>query len=167
MKQTPRCKVLVAGLGNPDRGDDGVGPLVARILANYLPPEVTTLSVGNDVLTLVAEWACFDLALCIDAAAPLSGPGRIHRFDLTTTDLPRWGSSTSSHGLGLADAVALARSLHQAPSQIIVYAIEGASFAAGASMTPDVVAAVEEVVVLIAAEVERWRQTAKEIGAHA
>ena len=28
-----RAKVLVVGIGNPDRGDDGIGPLVATRLA--------------------------------------------------------------------------------------------------------------------------------------
>ena len=31
---------LVIGLGNPDRGDDGVGVIVAESLAEGLPPSV-------------------------------------------------------------------------------------------------------------------------------
>ena len=31
-------QVLVVGVGNPDRGDDGVGPMVARRLREFAVP---------------------------------------------------------------------------------------------------------------------------------
>jgi hydrogenase maturation protease len=167
MKWITARKVLVVALGNPDRGDDGVGPLVARKLAALLPSDISLLSLGSNVPALVAEWANFEAAICIDAAAPLSAPGRIHRFDLAHTDLPRCGSSASSHGLGLADVLALARTLRQAPPQVIVYAIEGLCFAVGAPMTPEVAAAATEVVPQIVAEIERLRHASNEIAADA
>jgi hydrogenase maturation protease len=58
-----------------------------------------------------------------------------------TATISRDTVRVSSHGLGLADTVALARVLNAAPRDIIVYAVEGASFAAGATMTPEVSAA--------------------------
>jgi hydrogenase maturation protease len=166
MNQVPASKVLVVGLGNSDRGDDGVGPLVARMLAALLRSDAVILSLGDDVLSLVAEWNCFDAVICVDAAAPALVPGQIHRIDLAATDLPRYRSSASSHGLGLADAVALARSLNQALPQIVVYAIEGASFAAGAPMTPCVSAAARDVADRIVAEVHRLRRTTEEKAVH-
>ncbi len=155
-------KVLVVGLGNPDRGDDGVGPLVAKKLADLLPGDVAITSTSGDVLSLIPTWAGFDAMICIDAAAPLTAPGCIHRLDLATTGLPGDLTSTSSHAsshaLSLAEAIGLARALQQAPRDIIVYAIEGASFATGAPLTPPVAAAAVEVAGRVAAEVERLRQ---------
>lgn len=152
-------RVLVVGLGNPDRGDDGVGPLVAKELAGLLPADVAIASPGGDVLSLIAEWDGFDAVICVDAAPPLTVPGSVHRFDLATTELPRDMTSTSSHALGLADAIGLGRVLQQAPRDIIVYAVEAVSFAGGALMTPEVAAAAAEVVSRVVAEVAMLRQS--------
>jgi hydrogenase maturation protease len=64
----------------------------------------------------------------------------------------------SSHSLGLADTIALGRVLDAAPRDIIVYAVEGGSFAANATMTPEVSAAAAEVADRVADEVERLRR---------
>jgi hydrogenase maturation protease len=64
----------------------------------------------------------------------------------------------SSHDLGFADSIALARVLDAAPRDIIVYAVEGGSFTAGATMTPEVAAAAAEVADRVADEVERLRR---------
>ncbi len=157
MTKAPARRVLVIGLGNPDRGDDGVGPLVVEKLAGLLPTDVAVAPAGADVLTLMTEWADFDAVICIDAAAPLAAPGRIHRFDLANAELPQHTRSASSHALGLADAIGLARVLRQAPQNIIVFAIEGASFARGASMTSEVAGAAAEVTACIVAEVARLK----------
>jgi hydrogenase maturation protease len=151
-------KVLVVTLGNPDRGDDGVGQIVGRKLAAILPVDVTVAQSGNDLTSLIAAWEGFDAVICVDAAAPLTLPGRIHRYDLATTELPQDMVRVSSHGLGLADTIALARVLDAAPRDIIVYAVEGGSFAAGATMTPEVSAAAAEVADRVADEVERLRR---------
>jgi len=163
MKQTARRKVLVVCLGNPDRGDDGVGLLVAKKLAGLLPTDVAIASLSGDILSLMADWAGFDAVICIDAAAPLSAPGRIHRVDLATSELPRNLSPGSSHALGLGDAIALARVLQTAPRDIMIYAVEGAAFDGGAPMTPEVAAAVDEVAACVVADVERLRQIAAKL----
>lgn len=157
MKEAPTRRVLVAGLGNPDRGDDGVGPLVMEKLAGLLPADVPIVRIGGDVLNLITEWVGFETAICVDAAAPLTAPGRIHRFDLATSRLSRDIAITSSHALSLTEAIELSRVLHLAPRDIIVFAIEGTSFAEGATMAPEVAAAAVEVAGRVAAEVAQCR----------
>lgn len=39
VRKVLRGRVVVLGIGNPGRGDDGAGPRVARLLARQLPPE--------------------------------------------------------------------------------------------------------------------------------
>jgi len=150
-------KVLVIGLGNPDRGDDGIGPRVARRLAGMLPPDVAIATPRGDLLGLLTEWDGFHAVICIDAAAPLTTPGRIHRFDLAHTELPPRATAQSSHALGLAETIALARALGQLPEEIAVYAIEGESFVAGTGITPQVASAGDEVADRIAMEIATMR----------
>jgi hydrogenase maturation protease len=151
-------RVLVVGLGNPDRGDDGIGPLVVKKLTGLLPADVVIATPPADVLALMAEWMDFDALIFVDAAAPLTTPGRIHRFDLATTELPRDATLTSSHALGLAETIGLARVLQQAPQDIIVYAVEGACFAGDGPITPEVAAAAAEVADRVVAEVMSLRR---------
>lgn len=163
---TPR-KVLVVGMGNPDRGDDGVGALVARRLAGRLPADVSIVVRSGDALSLIEDWAGFDALVCVDAAAPVDTPGRIHRIDLASDELERDVSLASSHAFGVAQAIELARTLGLAPRDMIVYAIEGVCFEGGAPIAPEVLAAAADVAGRVAAEVRRLRQAVAEIGPHA
>jgi hydrogenase maturation protease len=151
-------KILVIGLGNPDRGDDGIGTRVVHDLVGTLPPDVTVLARRGDLLSLIEDWAGFDGVVCIDAAAPRGVPGRICRIDLNSAELPRDVMFTSSHALGLPEAIELARALALAPRQLIVYAVEGGSFEGGTPLTPAVAAAARVVAGQVAAEVGRLRR---------
>jgi hydrogenase maturation protease len=148
-------KILVAAIGNPDRADDGVGALVATRLAGRLPPGVALVSRHGDILALVEDWSGFDMVVCIDAVAPMEMPGRIHRIDAGSGELPHGVSFGSSHAFGLAEAIALAAVLGSLPGTVIVYAIEGASFEVGAGMTPEVTAAAADVADRVIDEVGR------------
>ncbi len=159
----PPRKILVVGLGNLDRGDDGVGAIVADRLAGRLPPDVAVLARSSDMLSLIEDWAGVDALICVDAAAPTGTPGRIRRIDLAAEDLPRDISFTSSHALGFADAIGLARALQLAPQEVIVYAVEGRCFDGGAKLTPAVAGAAGEAADRIVAEVGRLRQSSTEI----
>jgi hydrogenase maturation protease len=130
---------------------------VAQDLRGRLPADIAVLTRRGDMLSLIEDWAEFDALVCIDAAACVTDPGRIHRIDLRADALPRELSLTSSHALGLAQVIELARTLQLAPRQIIVYAIEGGSFEPGAALTPAVAAAARVVAKRIIAEVGRMQ----------
>jgi hydrogenase maturation protease len=166
-QQGTRHKILVIGLGNPDRGDDAVGAITVQRLAGRLPADVTLLVRSGDILSLIEDWVSFDALVCVDAAAPRGAPGRIHRIDLATDELPPNKSFPSSHTFGLAEAIRLARTLRCAPRDIIVYAVEGCCFDGGAPVTAAVSAAVSEVERQVIAEVERLRRSATEAVLHA
>jgi hydrogenase maturation protease len=156
-------KVLVLCLGNPDRGDDGIGAAIAEALAGRLPEGVALVARSGDMMTTIEDWAGIDALVCVDAAAPMGVPGRIHRIDLRTEELPRDMAFLSSHAFGLGDAIALARILGLAPHDIIVYAIEGTEFQGGAPMTAPVRAAIAPAADQIAAQAV----TLQECGSHA
>jgi hydrogenase maturation protease len=151
-------KVLVACVGNPDRGDDGIGAMVAAALIGRLPADTTLLARSGDMMSLIHDWAGFDALVCVDAAAPMGAPGRIHRIDLAMEELPAGMAFTSSHSFGLADAIHLASALQCAPQDIVVYAVEGRCFDGGKAMTAEVAAAADEVAQRIVDEVDRLRQ---------
>ncbi len=154
-------RIIVTATGNPWRGDDAVGILVLRALADRLPKGAAVLFDGGcDVPSLVDAWAGFDTAICVDACASTGTPGRIRRIDLATQALPHGGNKGSSHAIGLAEAIAITRALSQAAPRVIVYAVEGAGFDLGAPVTEPVAAAAARVTECILAEVAALRSGA-------
>ncbi len=149
--------LLVVGIGNPDRGDDALGALVVQALDGRLPADVRVIECRNDLLGLIEDWSGCDGLVCVDALAPLGEPGRIHRIDLDARPLPMETSGMSSHDFGLAETIALARTLELAPRRIIVYAVQGGSFDNGAPLTPAVAGAVRIVADRIVTEIQRLR----------
>lgn len=152
--------MLVAAVGNPDRGDDGVGWAVARRLCGRAPDGVRVLESGGDVLSLIQQWEGFGVVIFVDAAAAQGQPGRIHRFDLAAQPLPAAFARTSTHALGIAEAVELARQLGRLPAQAVAYLIEGQTFAVGAPLSPGVAAAVETAATRILGEISRLERSA-------
>jgi hydrogenase maturation protease len=147
-----RPRRLVAGIGNPDRGDDGVGRLVARLLRGRLPPDVRIEERSGGAAELIELLGEADVAVLVDAMVSGAAPGMIRRLDCAAGDLAPDLAGTSSHGFGVAQAVGLARALGCLPRVCVVYAVEAADFAAGAEMSPEVVAAAEETARRIAGE---------------
>ena len=158
----------MVGLGNPDRGDDGIGAIVASRLAGRLPSDVAIVVRSGDMMSLIEDWARFRCAGMrgrrrADGGAWSHSPDRSGDWRTCHTSI----STTSSHGFGIADAVGLARALQLAPRDIIVYAVEGCCFNGGAPMTAEVAAAAGEVADCIVAEVSRLRQSLAEAASHA
>lgn len=143
---------LVIGIGNPDRGDDAVGLHVARRVAAAALPDVTVIEATGDALALMDRWSGADPVVLVDAAALVSSPGTIHRLDPVRAPLPHGVVLGSTHAFGLAEAVELARRLGRLPARMTIYAIEADGFAAGAGLTPAVVAAAAQVAARITAD---------------
>ncbi len=143
---------LVLGIGNPDRGDDAVGRLIARSLRTQVPADVRVVEQDGEATALLPELQSAQRAWLIDAAQSGAPPGTIHRIDCSAANLAMPPGTVSSHGFGLVEAIALARALDVLPLQCIVYAVETTDFTAGAAPSPEVTQAVEEVAARILAE---------------
>ncbi|MEE1784939.1 hydrogenase maturation protease [Streptomyces sp. SP17BM10] len=145
-------RIVVIGVGNDFRRDDGVGwAVVARLAegAERQPlPAGTALAVSDgDPARLIGLWEGAVLAIVVDAAHAHPGlPGRVHRLELDTEGLSPAGGATSSHGLGLGEAVELARVLGRLPGRLVVYAVEGADTSLGTGLSTPVAATVEPLV---------------------
>jgi hydrogenase maturation protease len=145
MRGNDQPLVLVAGIGNPDRGDDGFGPVVAQRLRKRVPDTVRILERSGDALALIEDWNGIPSVIVIDAVAPISQPGRVHRLDLTDSPLPIGFAPRSSHAFGVAETVELARSLGRLPRCLTAYLVEGERFETGALLSSAVTTAVEDV----------------------
>jgi hydrogenase maturation protease len=145
---------LVVGIGNADRGDDGVGLTVARQLMMRQPHGVRVVEHAGESMSLLDCLSSAESAYVVDACMAGGPPGTISRFDVATAALPHVAFGCSTHGMGLAHAVELARALGRLPRCCVVYGIDGRSFEIGAALSPEVATAAERVADLIQSELQ-------------
>ena len=148
--------VLVVGIGNELRGDDGAGLLVARRLQGLAAQAgIDVREVDGDPTVLLDTWSGRDAVIVTDTSRSGSPPGTIRRLDAGRGRLPHRLSST--HGVGLQETIELARTLRRLPPELVVYAVEGARFDTGAGLSPEVLAALPALGEMVLAEATAWR----------
>jgi hydrogenase maturation protease len=145
---------LIIGLGNEFRGDDGVGRVVARRLREAAMPGVTVREESGEGAALMDAWKDAAAVILVDAVQSGAAPGTIHRLDATHTPVPSRFFHYSTHAFSVAEAVELARALDQLPPRLILYGIEGGNFAAGEELSPEVAAAMDELLPRITQEIQ-------------
>jgi hydrogenase maturation protease len=139
-------RVLVVGVGNPDCGDDGVGPYVAGEVAARALEGVRTMLAPADGLTLLDAWDAVPHVVIVDAAVSGGAPGAVHEIDAAAAPLPGTLRQVSSHGFGVVEVVELARALGRLPARVTIFGIEGEHFEPGRTMSGAVKAAAGAVV---------------------
>jgi hydrogenase maturation protease len=86
-------KILIAGMGNVLRRDDGFGVEIAKRLAadNTLPTNARVIEVGIGGIHLVQELMDgYDMLIIIDAVERDSAPGTLHVLEAEVPDLATW-----------------------------------------------------------------------------
>jgi hydrogenase maturation protease len=141
--------LLVVGVGNPLRGDDGVGLEVARRVRSRARGdgfEVRELT--GDPTELLDVWLGLEAVVVVDTMRSGARPGAIRRLDASDGPLPaqQRNGPTSTHAAGLAETIELARALGRLPARLIVYAVEGRRYDAGAGLSDELEAIVPALV---------------------
>ena len=141
-EKTPH-KTVVIGVGNCARADDGVGPMVARRLGDRVPHGVFVKVCDGDATRLIEAWENADRVILIDAVQTGAAVGTIHRFEGRDDRIRAELRAHSTHGLGVAEAIALAQALGRLPDDFTVLGIESERFGLREDLSPEVVAAVD------------------------
>ena len=147
--------MLIIGCGHPDCGDDAAGLLVARRLRQMGLPAVEA---SGEATGLMSCWKGETEVILVDATFSGAPPGTIQVWDAGQAPLVRGRFRCSTHGLGVAEAIELSRALGSLPPRLRIYGIEGKRFEPGASPSPEVLQAVEQVVQTIREEIQCMRQ---------
>jgi hydrogenase maturation protease len=148
-------RVLVIGLGNRIRGDDGAGPRVAELVAERAP-ELEAIAWEREPTDLLTLWDDAALVVLVDAVAG-ARPGSWHRLELGEGPLSRRpGPTASTHVLTLAEVIELGRELARMPARLVIFGVEAAGFEAGAGLSPAVAAALDPLADAVLAEVETF-----------
>ncbi len=141
----------VIGLGNAWRGDDAAGLACLAALRGRVPADVVLIASDGDPAALLEQLSGAVVVYLIDACRSGHVPGTVHRVDVAHHPLCLPNGATSSHGLGLATALELARTFGSVPAQCQVFAIEAGHCALGAPLC----ASVRTAVVRVAQDIQR------------
>jgi hydrogenase maturation protease len=163
-------RILVVGIGAPDRADDAVGPGVIGLVAEQLalralgvhPPgrgrrhdriAPAELLVLADPMRLVDELGDCALLVVVDAVVPAQAAagaaadaaGSIVVLETGSAHAPLPAAleptAAGTHGFGLAAALELARALDRLPPRVVVVGVVAEHFDAGTPMAAGVRAA--------------------------
>lgn len=148
-------KILVLALGNPLRGDDGVGSAVLTSLRDtaVFPPHITLIDGGTPGLETALTLQGYDKVIVIDAANLGESPGTWRRFSLAEANLVQQAQMNGTlHDAGFAEAVALGAALDILPPEIIVYGVQPEVIEWEMGLSTAVQAAVPEICQEIQAE---------------
>ncbi len=141
------------GVGNRWRGDDAAGLVVAARVRAQLPGAVTVVEHEGEPIELIEACDGAQAAWLVDTVCSGAQPGTLHRFDASDGALPAALFRVSTHRLGLADALELARALGRLPPRVVVHGIEGSAFAPGRPLSPAVAVAAERLAAALIEEV--------------
>jgi hydrogenase maturation protease len=138
---------IVIGVGNRDRGDDAVGPIVCdRLRARQgSNAALQVVACEGSILDLGLRWEPDDHVVIVDAMQPGTTPGRVVTLDATVEPLPMPGA-VSTHEIDVSAAIELARAIGRMPAQLLLIGVEAAQTEWGTPPSPLVDAAIDTVV---------------------
>ena len=146
--------VRVIGIGNEWRGDDAVGLLAARGLQGLVSDRAEVVEAESAGVELLELMKGVGAVLLIDAVRSGQAPGTIHRLDASAGPVAPSLFPRSTHAVGVAEALELARTLGVLPNKVIVYGIEAGDTNIGHPLSPAVGHALDEVVELVLQEIK-------------
>jgi hydrogenase maturation protease len=137
---------LVVGVGNPDRGDDAIGPHVAARVAALGVPGVDVVE-RREPLDLVEDLLERDHVVIVDASAPAGRPGLLQVHAVGEAALsPGVDAAGGTHGFGVTEAVELARALGRLPPRLVLIGVEAGALQAGQPLSAAVSSRVDDAV---------------------
>ena len=149
-------RVLLLGLGNLVRSDDGVGVHAAfRLMSDpRVPSEVGVIDGGTQGLNLLPAITEATHIIAIDAVNAGAAPGTILRYEISELDtLP---GSPSVHQIGFADLLDALRWLDNPIQNFILIGVQPEETGWGTKLSPPVEAALPTLIETVINELAHW-----------
>lgn len=153
-------EILIVGIGNPFRSDDGVGHYVIDQLQSYRGSSIDFLKITSNSLHLIDIWKSRELVIVIDAISANHIPGTIIEMNSIDESLLVVHSESSTHNLGLKETFLMAKALNVLPNQLKVIGIQGKNFDVGVALSSEVHLAADQLVNQLGKDIKRSYQDA-------
>jgi hydrogenase maturation protease len=150
-------RIVVVGIGNTIRTDDGVGVHALERLRRdpRLPADITFVDGGTLGLELLAYVSDSTHLLLLDAIDVGERPGTMIR--MTQEELRGLPCAASVHQVGLADLLATLPLVSTAPRETVLLGLQPANTDWGTSLSPQVGASLASLVEAAVTQLERWQ----------
>ena len=148
-------KILVAGMGNLLRGDDGFGiRAVERLATMPLPAGVELFDAGGAGVALAQKLMDgYDACIMVDATLQHGPPGTLYSFKPNVTQAP---TEIGMHNLDPSKVLVLAQALGALPPEVLVIGCEPENTEElREELSLPVLAAVDKAVHMVLCEIER------------
>lgn len=151
--------IRVIGLGNEMRGDDAVGLVIAKRLRDRGGDRAEVIELEGGGVALLDAMLGAQMVVIIDAMQSGRPPGTIHRFDARVDPIAPVFLPRSSHAVGVAEVIELAKALGLLQAKVILYGIEIASAEHGQPLSQPVKQILDDVIRLILRDIEQQQCT--------
>ena len=144
-------KQAIIGIGNPLMGDDGAGIAVLNKLKgrkSELPEDIDYVEMGTGGINLVHVIADYDRVVIIDAAQFGGQPAEVRKFRPDEVQTLKT-QGYSLHDWDLFTSLDISKKMGELPEEIWVISVQMIDASPVNYMTPQVDAAVEEMVGLV------------------
>lgn len=113
----------VIGIGNPFKGDDGIGlKLLEEIEKKDIPEDVRTYDMGSETFDLIHVLKDLDKAIIIDAVQFGGSPGDYRFF--TPDEVNSLKKSDTPHGTDILEVLSLSEKLDEMPEKILIMGVQ-------------------------------------------
>jgi len=143
-KETP--SVLIIGIGNEYRSDDGVGIYIVREIAKFNLPGVSSMEMSGEGSSLMEAWKDYENVIVLDAVCSGTEAGKVFKFYAHEERIPQRFFNYSTHDFSIAEAVELSRILGELPNHVLIYGLEGQIFSEGINLSAAVQQSADEVI---------------------
>lgn len=118
-------RILIVGVGNPLRGDDGLGPTAIKILEAMRLPKDVVVQEASPYSLLSVEFENYDKVVLIDAVKRGGKPGTLHYLRLKPESLEgEFKTVFSLHEANLSEILRLKKKMGALSREIIVVGCE-------------------------------------------
>ena len=153
--------VLILGVGNTLRSDDGIGVRVTAALNACDDDSLRRRGIhicdgGTLGLSLLPKLEMTNAIIVVDAADIGAEPGTVRSFEGEAMDAQLGSRKRTAHEVALADLMAAARLLGQEPAHRALVAIQPGSTDWGAEPSAVVAAAIPEACRAVFSLLDRW-----------
>jgi hydrogenase maturation protease len=149
--------IVVLGIGNTLRGDEGVGiHVLQRVLAEHrLGDHVRAIDGGVMGLELLPYLEGCSALLLLDAVDAGLPPGSVVRLEGEAVPAA-WEQKLSMHQAGLADLLALLRMEGLMPERLVLLGVQPAIIDWSLDLSPQVVASFDRLVEQVVDQLRSW-----------
>lgn len=148
------ARLLVCGLGNRLKRDDGLGPCVIAALAQRdLPKGVSLEDFGTWGFRAALMIGDYDKVIVVDAIQAGSSPGQVYRIVLEDRSYKPKLFALSPHESDLEQILAMATSIGRGPQEIVIIGCEPQDLSWGLEMSAEVQAAMAKVIEQVLTEI--------------